>query len=1057
MSVSPSGLIQSTSARRRLTIGVVITRIMNGYELEIMRGIQRAAAELDFNILVYEGGEQAATWDTFKLLHDAPLDGVLLSATLSHIVSRDVLQDIIAAFDRLPMVTMALPLPERPMVLPDNAGGVRAALEHLITVHGYRRIGFLRGPVGQAEAEQRYQAYLDTMQTYGLEVLPTWVVQASYRRQDGPAAMARLLNQAPDLQAVVGVNDQLLLGALPYLREQGIRVPQDLALVGFDDDPEARFGPIPFTTVRQDIAGIGYRALHLMQALLAGEPVPDQTTVPTLLRVRRSCGCIPTLAQGVFAYEREVPETWPSPLADTAAEAKPGTTLEDAYAAFEARLRPFLERYALPEALWIRPLWDAFLLAVRQRDRGPFFSALYAALESARLQGADVNLGQSVLTMLRASLLPYLDAQQERPCAEDCLHEARQIVGDVAYRTQTYHPLTEEYLGRLIYDFQRDVAAVLNTDELAQVLATHLPRLDVPEANLALYADETRQLARLLLAFDRQSAYQVQAPPYPAANLLPGVLFAPEARLTRMLVPLLFRTQLLGFALFTLGPVRDFYDILGDELGAAAFRILLVEDEQKARLEAEEARRQAEQMLQDIMAMQRRYVREAWQGYVMAVQGYRRTPEGVQPDEQAWLPVMTQALESERLVHVEDEQQVPAVAVPISLQGEIIGLLGLEGEAGAHWSEQQLEWVRTVADQLALALENQRLLDEVQKRAGRLSAAAEISRAATSILSLDELLPQAVELIRERLNLYYVGIFLVDDVGKWAVLRAGTGEAGRIMLERGHRLEVGGASMIGTCAATGKARIALDVGAEAVRFSNPLLPETRSEMALPLISRGKVIGAMTIQSNQPRAFTEADITVLQTMADQLANAIENARLLQRMEETVREVQAAYGRYTAEAWKDFMERMRQQIGYRYRFMGVEPAPEPAPEARLAVERRAPVIAATTAQEQRQGVLAVPIRYRDQVIGVLNLRFESATIPKDTVALVEQISDRLAAALENARLLEESRRRVTQEQLISEITARVRAEVEIEALLERALEELGRALRVRWGVVHMEVQQ
>ncbi len=1053
MSLTPNVLHH---AHGRPTVGVVITRIMNGYEMEIVRGIQQVAERAEVNLLIYEGGEVSHTWDLFKLLDNAPLNGVLLSATLSHAVSPEALKAIVEATTHLPVVTMALPLADRPMVLPDNRGGVRSAVEHLINVHGYQRIGFLRGPAGQMEAEQRYEAYLSTMQAHGLEVPEAWVVQASFRREDGEQAMARLLEQAPDLQAVVGVNDQILLGALPYLRERGLRIPQDLALVGFDDDPEARFGPIPFTTVRQDIAGIGARAMELMQLLLQGDEVPDVSVVPTLLRVRRSCGCIPTLAQGVFVYERDIPDLATPEGVLPPVELPASVTLEERYAAYAARLQPVLARYGLSEAVWIRPLWETFHTLMTTGENRPFLNALYAALETTRVARRDVNLGQAVLSLLRTFTVPYLK-EQERIRAEDALHEARQIVGDAAYRTQVYQPLSEEYFIRGMYAFQRAVGEVLNFAELGQALENRLPHLDVPEVHLVLYTDEQRTMGKLRLAYEQLRAFQVDTAPYPVANLLPGALFIPTERRTRLVAPLAFRGQLLGFVLFTFGPVRDMYDVMSDELGAAVFRALLVEAELKARHEAEEARQQAEKMLKDIMAMQRRYVREAWQGYVSAVQGYRWTPTGGGPDEQAWLPVMTQALELENLVQTLDEQGRPHLALPITLQGEVVGMLGFEGEAGVSWDEEQLEMARLVAEQMGLALETQRLLDEVEKRAGRLSATAEISRAATSILSLEELLPQAVELIRERLGLYYVGLFLVDDVGRWAVLRAGTGEAGRIMLERGHRLEVGGASMIGTCVATGKARIALDVGEEAVRFSNPLLPATRSEMALPLSSRGKVIGAMTIQSDQPRAFSEADITVLQTMADQLANAIENARLLQRMEETVREVQAAYGRYTAEAWKDFVERMRQHIGYRYRFMGVEPAPEPAPEARMALERKTPVVSRAVEQETAQGVLAVPIRYRDQVIGVLNLRFENTLIPKDTVAFVEQVADRLAAALENARLLEESRRRVTQEQLIGEITARVRAEVEIEALLERALEELGRALRVRWGAVHMEVQQ
>jgi putative methionine-R-sulfoxide reductase with GAF domain len=172
------------------------------------------------------------------------------------------------------------------------------------------------------------------------------------------------------------------------------------------------------------------------------------------------------------------------------------------------------------------------------------------------------------------------------------------------------------------------------------------------------------------------------------------------------------------------------------------------------------------------------------------------------------------------------------------------------------------------------------LEQRVAERTRGLQAAAEVSRATTSVLDPNELLRQTVDLVRERFDLYYVGLFLLDEERRFAVLHAGTGEAGQKMLARGHRLKVGGISMVGWCTANAQARIALDVGEEAVRFDNPLLPDTHSEMALPLISRGQVIGALDVQSTKEAAFDEADIAVMQTMADQLANAIENARLFE---------------------------------------------------------------------------------------------------------------------------------------------------------------------------------
>ncbi len=171
----------------------------------------------------------------------------------------------------------------------------------------------------------------------------------------------------------------------------------------------------------------------------------------------------------------------------------------------------------------------------------------------------------------------------------------------------------------------------------------------------------------------------------------------------------------------------------------------------------------------------------------------------------------------------------------------------------------------------------------LERRSQLLQVAAEVSRAASAILDPDELSQQVVELVQQRFGLYYVGLFLSDEQRKNVLLRAATGQAGREMLRQGHHFPIKNSSMVGWSVANRRARIALDVGADAVRFNNPLLPSTRSELALPLISRGWVLGALTIQSSQEAAFSDEDIETFQTMADQLANAIQNARLYDQLE------------------------------------------------------------------------------------------------------------------------------------------------------------------------------
>jgi GAF domain-containing protein len=334
---------------------------------------------------------------------------------------------------------------------------------------------------------------------------------------------------------------------------------------------------------------------------------------------------------------------------------------------------------------------------------------------------------------------------------------------------------------------------------------------------------------------------------------------------------------------------------------------------------------------------------------------------------------------------------------------------------------------------------------DLEHRSAQLQVAAEVARDATAARELDELLNRAVNLIRNRFGFYHVSIFLVDEPGEYAILRAATGEAGRQMLEQGHRLRVGQEGIVGTVTDQGEPRIALDVSADAVHFE----PETRSEMGLPLRLGERVIGALDVQSQEEAAFDADDAAVLQTMADQLAVAIENARLLREMQQTVRELEVAYGRHTQESWRAVAQTSRQPHGYRYRRLGVEPVVEQPEEARQAwLEGR--LVTSTIQPEAREdgqggvSAIAVPIKFRDQVIGVFSLRSATESMSPEVISLIEEVADRLALALENARLLEETQRRAERDRLIANITARVRSSMDPEIILQTAVRELGLAL-------------
>jgi serine phosphatase RsbU (regulator of sigma subunit)/putative methionine-R-sulfoxide reductase with GAF domain len=225
------------------------------------------------------------------------------------------------------------------------------------------------------------------------------------------------------------------------------------------------------------------------------------------------------------------------------------------------------------------------------------------------------------------------------------------------------------------------------------------------------------------------------------------------------------------------------------------------------------------------------------------------------------------------------------VLMPLHFQQEQIGFALFES------GSRRGRVYETLQTQISSALQGTLLVEQVKKRAVQLQTAAEVSRAIMGELDLGALLRQVVNLVQQRFDLYYVGLFLVssDADGAWAVLQEASGEAAQQMLAQGHRLKMGGESMIGQCIADHQPRIALDVGEEAVRFGNPLLPETHSEMALPLISREGAIGALSVQSTQRAAFGEAEIAVFETLAGQLANAIATVRSYAQVAQSYEEI------------------------------------------------------------------------------------------------------------------------------------------------------------------------
>jgi GAF domain-containing protein len=345
------------------------------------------------------------------------------------------------------------------------------------------------------------------------------------------------------------------------------------------------------------------------------------------------------------------------------------------------------------------------------------------------------------------------------------------------------------------------------------------------------------------------------------------------------------------------------------------------------------------------------------------------------------------------------------------------------GETGKPLRLKTGDEFETVAEKLnqmsvSIGEKREELQKQIAQRTAQLQASNEVARIANSILDPDELIETVVKLISEKLNYYYAALFIISTDGRWAEIREATGTAGETLKAKKHRLQIGGNSMVGTAILVKEARIALDVGETPVRFNNPLLPNTRSEIALPLIAGGRVLGALDVQSIREADFKEADISTLQSMANQVAIALENARLFQETNQSLEELRQANSEFVTNAWQ---ERLK---------------------AGSLEHTSRPKLTFFGNQNEFKDV-SISLNLREQEIGQIALEISQEWEEEDQ-AWVEALATQVAISLENARLLEESQQAAMRERLSASIIQKVWSAEDVDSIIQTAVRELARSL-------------
>lgn len=321
-----------------------------------------------------------------------------------------------------------------------------------------------------------------------------------------------------------------------------------------------------------------------------------------------------------------------------------------------------------------------------------------------------------------------------------------------------------------------------------------------------------------------------------------------------------------------------------------------------------------------------------------------------------------------------------------------------------------------------------------ERRRKQYEAIAHAAQDIAARKSLRDLLPQITEVVSAQFGFYHVGIFLNDASNKYAVLVAANSKGGKVMLDKGHQLQIGAQGIVGFAISAKQPRIALNVGEDAVFFDNPNLPGTKSEAALPLLESDNTLGALDVQSAEPNAFSTEDLEALTILAELVSIAIQNARLNEQIDRSLAEAEAASRQYFRENWNRLAEEYR-VAGYRYTAGGARPIP--ASEASAQDEGEGP---------ERHRV-KTPIVIRGEEVGELSVLVpKDETIKPDQMDLIHAVADRVAVIAENARLFDETTRRAERERLVSDIATKIRGSNDPQTMIETAARELRAALKV-----------
>jgi HD-GYP domain-containing protein (c-di-GMP phosphodiesterase class II)/DNA-binding LacI/PurR family transcriptional regulator len=557
----------------RLTIGMITDWVGDQYQLDILLGASDFARQKDVNFLCFEGGGIDARNEyesrrnkVYDLISAENVDGlIILSGSIANFASMESIIKFCEQYRPMPMVLVDLTIPGIPSLSVDN-GGIRELIDHLIIVHGYRKLGFIKGPESSEDGVKRFQVFLETLDEYKIPVDEQLIVQGDYSYNSGQEAMSILLDQRKaTLDVVIACNDAMALGALHELNIRGIRVPEEMAVAGFDNLESCRFSSPPLTTVGYSIYELGRRSAEMIINLLVQKEVPLVDTIPAKLIIRQSCGCPPAVMSGIISPSTM--GTYPVPNHNLQIGEWEGKFTIDTHkvaAGVTHKVAGLFSRNGgFPLSQTIENLIQAIVLELNGENINVFFKTWNETLDSALQMGphisdntSDISLWQIVISEIRNQLTPYLIHRELLIQVETLLQQARIMIDEKILKMEMVGHHEVERVTRLLDYLREQLLMTIDESGAMDILAGSLPGIGIKSCYIIMYTGKKQIQSRLVLAYDEHGRSEKNRSTLALSTQLPRDIYTRKRQSSMLAVALNFNKLQSGLLLFEISP-RD--------------------------------------------------------------------------------------------------------------------------------------------------------------------------------------------------------------------------------------------------------------------------------------------------------------------------------------------------------------------------------------------------------------------------------------------------------------------------------------------------------------------